>query len=106
MSKQDQAPPTEFRRIATKELALLSGFLFLGLVIVPLLIYPVGQSVFGDYGGAGFGDFFGRLGSKIRQGDLSAWFLVLAPYLGWQCLRLMVLGWRAAGSTSQGADDN
>ena len=77
---------------------MLSGFLFLGLVIVPLLIYQVGQGVFGEYGGVGYGDFFGRLGSKIRDGDLSAWFLVLAPYMGWQCLRLMALCWRAAGS--------
>lgn len=106
MPKENPAQPSELRRIVTKELALLSGFLFLGLVIVPLLIYPVGQGVFGDYGGAGFGDFFGRLGSKIRHGDLSAWFLVLAPYLGWQCLRLMALGWRTAGRPAQGADDN
>ncbi len=106
MSKENQTPPSELRRIATKEVALLSGFLFVGLVIVPVLIYQVGQGVFGDYGGAGFGEFFGRLSGKIRHGDLSAWFLVLAPYMGWQCLRLIGLGWRAAGSVVSDTNDN
>lgn len=89
------------RAIATKELALFTGLLFLGLVILPLIIYQVGQSVFGVYGGFGYGDFFSTLSSKIRTGDLVAWFLVLAPYLGWQCLRLAALGWRATGTSQQ-----
>ena len=92
-----QSQTSDFRRIATKELALFSGFLFLGLVLLPLLVYVVGQNVFGDYGGVGYGDFFGRLSGKIRNGDLAAWFLVLAPYLGWQSLRLFALAWRAIG---------
>jgi len=66
-------------------------------VVVPIIIYQVGQSVFGTYVGAGFTDFFGTLSGKIRNGDIVAWFLILSPYLGWQCLRLVVYGWGLAG---------
>jgi len=89
--------PSSVRQRATKELAYLTGFLFLGLVIVPIIIFQVGQAVFGAYGGAGYGDFFGTLSAKVRSGDSVAWFLILSPYLGWQCLRLLIFGWRMAG---------
>lgn len=89
--------PSELRRLASKEIALFTGLLFLGLAILPIMVYFVGQSVFGTYGGVGYADFFGMLGDKIRQGDIVAWFLVLSPYLGWQCLRLTVFAWRFIG---------
>jgi hypothetical protein len=89
--------PSSLRQRATKELAILAGFLFLGLVVVPIIIFQVGQVVFGAYGGTGYGDFYGTLSAKVRSGDSVAWFLVLSPYLGWQCLRLLVFGWRLAG---------
>lgn len=88
---------TSPRQRATKETALLTGFLFFGLVVVPFLIYQVGQIVFGAYGGVGYGEFFASLGTRIRSADPVAWFLVLSPYLGWQCLRLILLGWRLTG---------
>jgi hypothetical protein len=89
--------PPELRRLATKELALLVSLLFFGLVVMPIIIYWVGQSVFGDYGGVGFADFFGTLSAKVRTGNIVAWILILSPYLGWQCLRLMILAWRSIG---------
>ena len=85
------------RRILTKELALLAILLFLGLAVLPIAIWFVGKAVFGAYGGAGYMDFFGTLSGKIRTGDLVAWFLVLSPYLVWQIVRLMALGWRVVG---------
>ena len=89
--------PPGFRQLASKEIALFTGLLFLGIIILPIMIYSVGQSVFGTYGGVGYADFFGTLGGKIRQGDVVAWFLILSPYLGWQCLRIMVVAWRFIG---------
>lgn len=59
----------------------------------------MGRAVFGEYGGAGYSDFFGTLSGKIRSGDLVAWFLVLSPYLLWQCVRLIAFGWRAVGKS-------
>jgi hypothetical protein len=82
------------KNIVRKEFALLVGLLFVGLVLMPIIIYLVGQSVFGTYGGQGYTDFYGNLSEKIRGGDTVAWFLVLAPYLIWQCLRLTILAWR------------
>lgn len=93
--------PAGLRQRATKELALLSGFLFFGLVVMPIIIYYVGQSVFGVYGGVNYGDFYGTLSGKIRSGDYVAWFLILSPYLGWQTLRLTAFGWRISGHNNR-----
>ena len=71
--------------------------LFFGLVILPVAIWFVGDAVFGDYGGAGYGDFFGNLSIKIRSGNLVAWFLVLSPWLALQIVRIALAGWRHAG---------
>ena len=84
------------KQFALKETALFFGLLFVGLVLMPIAIYLVGNKVFGNYGGYGYGDFFGTLSGKIRSRDFAAWFLVLSPYLAWQILRLTVFGWRLA----------
>ncbi len=63
---------------------------------MPVVIYQVGQLVFGAYGGLGYGSFFGTLTGKVMRGDAVAWFLILSPYLGWQSLRLMIFAWRNA----------
>lgn len=89
--------PSSPVRILKKEGALLAILLFVGIVLLPIAIWFVGKAVFGAYGGHGFGDFFGNLSGKLRDGDLVAWFLVFSPYLVWQSLRLMALGWRSAG---------
>ncbi len=86
-----------FRRLVTKELALLAALLFFGLVLLPIAIWFVGKAVFGAYGGAGYMDFFATLSGKVRSGDMVAWFLVLSPYLVWQIVRLTAFGWRAVG---------
>lgn len=92
--------PSSLKKTLRKEVALLTGLLFFGLVIMPVAIYWLGQGVFGAYGGQGYGDFFGTLSGKIRSGDAVAWFLVLSPYLIWQCLRLTALAWRLSGRTA------
>lgn len=92
--------PSGLRQLATKEIALLAGFLFVGVVIMPILIFYVGQSVFGSYGGVGYVDFFGTLSAKVRSGDLVAWFLIFSPYLGWQSLRLTIFAWRISARKS------
>ncbi len=86
------------RQVIRKEVALLAGLLFLGLVIMPIGIFWIGQTMFGTYGGHGYGEFFGTISEKIRAGDAVAWFLALAPYLAWQCLRLMLKAWRLLSS--------
>ena len=88
------------RQILRKEVGLLAGLLFVGIVLMPVGIYWIGQAFFGSYGGYGFGQFFGDISEKIRGGDGVAWFLVLAPYLVWQALRATVKAWRRLGKTA------
>ena len=83
-----------------REVALFLGLLFLGFVIVPIAIYWIGPHVLGDFGGAGYSDFFGTLSARIRGGDLTAWFFVLSPWLVLQVLRMTVFAWRVSGRTS------
>ena len=96
MSETAGKQPRPFGKSLKKEAALFAGLLFFGLVILPIAIWFVGQAVFGTYGGMGYGDFFGSLSGRIRDGDLVAWFLVLSPWLVWQIARLMAFGWRSA----------
>ena len=98
------AEPSALRRKVRKEVGLLAGLLFLGLVVMPVVVFLTGQAVFGSYGGHGYGDFFGAISEKVRTGDRVAWFLVLAPYLIWQSLRLMAAAWRRLGRTAPSAD--
>ncbi len=72
------------------ELALALMLLFAGMVLLPLTIYLTGQSVFGEYGGAGFSDFYGRLSGELREGRPVVWFLVLSPYLILMLLRFTI----------------
>ena len=92
--------PLILKNVIRKEVGLLAGLLFFGLVVMPIAIYWVGQSIFGAYGGHGYSEFYGTISEKIRGGDGVAWFLVLAPYLVWQCLRLTALAWRFLGRTA------
>lgn len=70
-----------------REAALFLGCLLFGLLMLPISIYLVGRSIFGEYGGAGFWAFYGGIHSEIRDGDTVVWFLVLSPYLIWHTLR-------------------
>jgi hypothetical protein len=94
---------SNLQRIVTKEIALLVGFLFVGLVVMPYIIYLVGESVFDSYAGAGYWHFFATLSAKVRSGDMVAWFLIFSPYMGWQCLRLAAKAWRVSGRIQQGS---
>ncbi|MFB3125730.1 MAG: hypothetical protein ACE1Z7_09165 [Woeseiaceae bacterium] len=83
-----------FKQKALNETALALSFFFAGLVLLPLAIYFTGQSVFGEYSGAGFSDFYGRLSGEIREGRPAVWFLVLTPYLVLMLLRLTIWAFR------------
>lgn len=92
-------PQDTLKQKILRETALFIGLFFLGLVVAPIAIYIIGPRLLGEFGGHGYGDFFGTLGGKIRSGDLTAWFLVLSPWLVWQVLRLTLYGWRRSGKT-------
>lgn len=68
-----------------------------GLLLLPAAVYLVGKSVFGEYGGSGFTEFYGTVHSELLSGNLSVWFLVLSPYLIWQLMRFTIRAFRASG---------
>lgn len=92
------ATPKTLRPRISKELGLFFGLLFVGVALLPIAIFMVGGTIFGDYGAGGYGVFFATLSNRILHADKVAWFLVLAPYLGISVLRLTVSAWRRTAS--------
>lgn len=88
------------RRRLAREIALFTVLLFAGFVLLPIAVWLVGNEIFGEYGGAGYGDFFGTLSAKIRGGDPAAWFLILSPYLAVLGVRMGFWGWRKSSLRS------
>ena len=89
--------PTELKDRLKKETALLVILGFVGLAVLPLCIWFVGQAVFGAYESSGPASFFGALQRELRQGEPAAWFLLLSPWLLWQLGRLTLWGFRQLG---------
>lgn len=87
---------TPVRSILTREFIWLAALLFIGIVLLPIAVWIVGRTVFGDYEGGNYMNFFGTLGGRLAAGDGAAWFLVLSPYLAISALRLSAFGWRLA----------
>ena len=85
---------------AVREALLFLVLAIIGIALLPLAVFFVGDAVFGSYGGDGFGDFFESLLGKLGRADRFAWLLVLSPYIVVQVLRMMAMGWRLAGSAS------
>jgi hypothetical protein len=86
--------PNSFRDIIRKESALFLMLLLTGLFFLPVVIYIIGNAVFGAYEGSGFMDFYGTLHSELRAGQRVVWFLMLSPYIVWQLSRLTAWGFR------------
>jgi hypothetical protein len=75
-------------RINRREAILLIIMTLVGVLIVPLCVFLVGKFVFGEYAGAGFGEFYRDIHSDLRSGEPDIVFLVFAPYIIWQLIRL------------------
>jgi len=71
-----------------KEFIVFGFFLFFTLLVLPIIIYVVGDLVFGKYEGNGYMDFLIKLIEKLLSVNYAAWILILSPYIGWQILRL------------------
>jgi hypothetical protein len=93
MSTESRGPA----RVAGRELLLLLILVPVGLFVLPAAVYIVGSAVFGEFGGDGFGAFYGMLADELKRGEPAVWFLVLSPYMIWQLLRLTFGAVRAGG---------
>lgn len=85
------------------ELLLFAALLFFGFIVMPVLIYLVGEQVFGDFDG-GYGQFFGQLSRRVVGGNPVAWFLILSPWLGIQVLRATWHAMRVTGGKRAAAE--
>lgn len=73
-----------------REALLLATFGGVGLLVLPAVVYLVGQELLGEYRpGAGVADFYKDLYSQLGALSLWAWVLVLGPWLAVQLLRLL-----------------
>lgn len=98
--------PLNLKRAMLGETWLFLALFLFGILVLPVAIYFVGQLVFGDYGGTGFSDFYGRLHYELRSGRPVSWYLVLSPYLAWQLFRLTVHVFRRSrGRLSPNGDE-
>ncbi len=86
------------KRVAIREAVVFLSLLLFGVLLLPMAVYFVGQTVFGAYGGSGYGEFFGSLATKLISLEWVAWFLVLSPYLAIQTVRLTWRGWRSSAN--------
>lgn len=68
------------RTKAVREILLALGLVAFGLIILPALIYLVGQRVVGEYP-AGIGGLYAALGDALLAGNVFTWILVWSPYL-------------------------
>ena len=83
-----------FIRIMRRELVTFVLLALVGVLVVPIAIYLVGAEIFGEYAGAGFGDFYRDIHSDLRERQPVVIFLLISPYLVWQLLRLSIYAFR------------
>jgi hypothetical protein len=77
-------------RLKTESLTALI-LILLGFVILPVMVYLVGQFIIGDYeGDGGILGLFVAIYRSLGRGELATWILVLSPYLVVQLARLFV----------------
>lgn len=75
-----------------REALLLAVFGGFGLLVLPALVYLVGQVLLGEYRpGAGMGAFYADLYGHLAAASPWASLLVFGPYLAIQLLRLLWL---------------
>lgn len=84
-----------------REAVVFGALLLAGLVLLPGLIYYVGQAVFGEYGGGGFAGFYVRLHEELRSGEAAVVFLLLSPCILWLVLRLTAWLVRRIGESAE-----
>lgn len=71
-----------------RELALATGLIATGLILLPPCVYWVGRVIVGDYApDRGLWDMVLHIWSDSAQGGAMAWMLVLSPYALAQLLR-------------------
>lgn len=97
-------PDRTLRNRLLGELVLLGLLVFVGVALVPIAVYMVGDAFFGDYGGGGFSAFYRDLHARFRAGNPAMWLLLLSPYVLWQLVRATAWGARRTAREARRED--
>ena len=79
----------------TRELLTLGLCLVLGLLLMPILIFLVGQAELGPYANGGLGSLLGDYDVTLAKGSLAFWLVALGPYGALWLLRGLRLWFRS-----------
>jgi hypothetical protein len=75
------APTVALKKTALAELMTLAVSLVIGLLVMPCLIFTIGQLTLGDYAHGGLFAFWRDFLVGLVRGSQAFWFVALAPYL-------------------------
>jgi hypothetical protein len=76
-----------------RELTIASALLVGGLLVIPVGVYFVGQSLFGEYSGGGVLTLAEKIWRDLLTLRPATWILVASPYLTVQLLRAIRRLW-------------
>ena len=96
----NRANPVHALRI---QLILAGIGLALGIVVLPTVVFTVGNSIIGTYAGGAhrLGSFYGNFFADLTNGSPIAWTLAIVPYV--LLLLLRFIFWRS--TAAQGVED-
>ena len=77
-----------------REVSIAAGLIAFGLLVLPFVVYLVGQRVLGEYDGDGALALAESIWRDLLSFRLAAWVLVLSPYLTIQLARGVRRIWR------------
>lgn len=83
------------------EIIGLGVCLFVGIVLMPLLIFYVGAASLGRYEGAALGQLYGSVFSGLKEPSTAAWIVILGPYGLFLLFRALRLWWRTSAKLAQ-----
>jgi hypothetical protein len=77
-----------------REARLLAGSLIFSAVALPLIVWLTGRALLGPYANGGMFAILGDFFTLLYAGSVSAWILLLSPYVLLGALRLAAWGAR------------
>jgi hypothetical protein len=86
----------DLRASLRRELTLLVGAVAFGVLVVPPLLWLVGERALGPYPGGGVGAIVANFFRGLVTGSWGFWVVALAPYLFITILRALVAIARAS----------
>jgi hypothetical protein len=83
------------------ELLGLGVCLFIGIVLMPIIIFYVGAASLGRYEGAALGPLYGSVFAGLKEPSSAAWIVILGPYGLFLLFRALRVWWRASAKLAQ-----